>query len=807
MLGRLVNDLRHAVRVLIRSPKFSLTVVMTLAIGIAINVANFSIVNSFVFRPQPYEDPDELVHVWRSDRKLDFEQGRFSLPTIQQLAQACESCEEMAAYNYFGANLAGGDTLPEGLTVSRLTQNMLPLLGVEAALGRTFTDDDVTSGQSLLLSHGVWQRRFGGRSDVLDETVLLNDEPFTVVGVMPADFKFPFGGVKAWVVVQPHLDKWGWDYRNFMPVVRLGPGAEREQLQAELESLSQGIWSEHYAGETGEPYVNTAPLREALLFLSDMIHLMLVLLTVANIFVLLIICTNVANLFLVRAINREREIAVRAALGAGRLSLVRQLLVEGLVLALVGGAFGVLLAHWLLTMAGPLIPEDLYRVGDIGIDGMALLFSLLISVLTVASFALPPALRAAKADLGLALKEGSSGTGASVRTRRSQSALVVAQVGLAVVLLVSTLLAVRSFANMDGVDPGFEPENVLTMGLALPSASFPEGEQVAEFHRDALGRVESLPGVQSAAFTSPLPMNFETWGLQFTIEGRDNPSGDQLNAGLQYVSPGYFETMSIALLGGREFSDQDDLDSQRVAVVNQSMAERFWPEGDPIGQRLRFESGGSEVVASIVGVVADTKRIFLNDDEEAMAYFSQTQSPRHTPYMVIKTAGDPVSMTASVRDQIWSVRPNLPLSAVRSMQQVVDESLRPWRWSALILGAFSVFALILAGIGIYGVVAYATSLRTTEIGVRMAMGAQPNDIFRFVLRQALILSGIGIVLGGLVSVMMTRMMASFLFGIGSTDPSTYLAVMATLGSVALVAAMAPAMKASRTHPSVALRYD
>jgi putative ABC transport system permease protein len=466
-----------------------------------------------------------------------------------------------------------------------------------------------------------------------------------------------------------------------------------------------------------------------------------------------------------------------------------------------------LLAHWLLTMAGPLIPEDLYRVGDIGIDGMALLFSLLISVLTVASFALPPALRAAKADLGLALKEGSSGTGASVRTRRPQSALVVAQVGLAVVLLVSTLLAVRSFANMDGVDPGFEPENVLTMGLALPSASFPEGEQVAEFHRDALGRVESLPGVQSAAFTSPLPMNFETWGLQFTIEGRDNPSGDQLNAGLQYVSPGYFETMSIALLGGREFSDQDDLDSQRVAVVNQSMAERFWPEGDPIGQRLRFESGGSEVVASIVGVVADTKRIFLNDDEEAMAYFSQSQSPRQTPYLVVKTSGDPVAMTASVRDQIWSVRPNLPLSAVRSMQQVVDESLRPWRWSALILGAFSVFALILAGIGIYGVVAYATSLRTTEIGVRMAMGAQPNDIFRFVLRQALILSGIGIVLGGLVSVMMTRMMASFLFGIGSTDPSTYLAVMATLGSVALVAAMAPAMKASRTHPSVALRYD
>jgi len=807
MPGRLTNDLRHAVRVLSKSPRFSFTVLLTLAVGIAINVANFSIVNSFLLRPLPYPDPDELVHVWRSDRKLDFEQGRFSLPTIQQFQQACESCQDIAAYNYFGANLAGGDALPEGLTVSRITQNMLPLLGAGTAMGRGFTDDDVASGKSLLLSHGLWQRRYGGRSDVIGEAVLLNDEPFTIVGVMPADFNFPYGGVKAWVVVQPHLDEWDWDYRNFMPIVRLKPGVERGQLAAELDSLARGIWSEHYAGETGEPYVTVAPLREALLFLADMIQLMLVLLTVANIFVLLIICTNLANLFLVRAINREREIAVRAALGAGRLSLVRQLLVEGLVLALVGGAVGVLLAHWFLTLTAPLIPEDLYRVGQIGIDGAALLFSLLISVLTVASFALPPALRAAKADLGLALKEGSSGTGASVHTRRSQSVLVVTQVGLAVVLLVGTLLAVRSFANMDGVDPGFEPEHVLTMGLTLPTAGFPGSEEVAAFQRDALEQVESLPSVESAAFTSPLPMNFETWSLQFTIEGRDNPSGEKLDAGLQYVSPEYFDTMGIAVLSGREFTDRDALDTPRVAIINQSMAERFWPNQIPIGQWITFESNDDEIRASIVGVVADTKRIFLSDEEEAMAYFSQTQSPRQTPYLVVKTAGDPLAVAASVRNQIWSVRPNLPLSAVRSMQQVVDESLRPWRWSALILGVFSAFALLLAGIGIYGVVAYATSLRTTEIGVRMAMGAEPRDIFRFVLRQALILSGIGIVLGGLLSAVITKMMASFLFGIGASDPVTYLAVMATLGTVSVVAAMAPAMRASQTHPSAALRYD
>jgi predicted permease len=280
-----------------------------------------------------------------------------------------------------------------------------------------------------------------------------------------------------------------------------------------------------------------------------------------------------------------------------------------------------------------------------------------------------------------------------------------------------------------------------------------------------------------------------------------------LDAGLQFVSPGYFEAMGVSLMEGRDFADRNDLEAPRVAIINQSMAERFWPGESPVGHQIRYVSGEDEVTATIEGVVADTKRIFLSDDELEMVYLSQTQRPRHTPYLVVKTAGDPVAMTASVREQIWSVQPNLPLSAVRSMEQVVDESLRPWSWSALILGAFSIFALILAGIGIYGVVAYATSLRTMEIGVRMAMGAQPADIFRFVLRKVLILAGIGITLGGVVSIFITRLMASFLYGIGATDPTTYLAAMAILGSVALVAAMAPAMRASRTPPSVALRYD
>jgi putative ABC transport system permease protein len=801
-----LRDLRHTVRVLVRSPRFSLTVILTLAIGIGVNVANFSIVESFLFRPLRYDNPDELVHLYRVDKAKGNDQLRFSLPSFVDLQDRATSFQSLAAYNYFGANLAGGGTEALGLTISRMSGNMFEVLGVEAAHGRTFNPADAVDGRIIVLSHGLWQRHFGGREELVGQTIEIDEEPYAVIGVMPLDFNFPFGGVKAWVPIDAHDARWDREVQNFMPVARLQPDIALGQAEAELASLYTDIQQQHYPDDE---HIGTQvkPLRESLLFLYDMVRLMLALLSVASAFLLLIICTNIANLFLLRAITREREVAVRAALGAGRMSLVRKLLAEGLVLALVGGALGALMAFWLLRVLAPVIPEDLYHVGEIGLDGSALVFSLLVSLVTVAVFAVPPALRAFKADLTLSLKDAGSSTQGSVKARRSQDFLVVAQVAVAATLLVGTALAVRSFINMHDVESGFDLDQVLTVQMTVPKTAYPEPVQVTEFHRQVLERVGSLPGVESAAFIQPLPMNFETWDVEIEVEGRDQPDGRKPSVGEHFVSSEYFAAMGMPLLRGRSFGDQDDLEAPTAVIVNQTMADRFWPGGSPLGERIRYEQAGEEKVATVIGVVGDTKRMFLNDDDQAIAYFSQSQRPYRGNFLVVRTSGDPLAATAEVRGQIWSVRSNLPLSAIRSMRQVVDQSMRPWTWSAMILAVFAAFALFLAGLGIYGVVGYAASQRTSEIGVRMALGAVPRDILRLILKKALTLAGVGVTLGGVAALGLSRAMGTVLYGVGANDPATYGLVLIVLGAVAVVASLAPAVQAARVDPAIALRHE
>jgi putative ABC transport system permease protein len=801
-----LRDLRHTVRVLVRSPRFSLTVILTLAIGIGVNVANFSIVESFLFRPLRYDNPDELVHLYRVDKAKGNDQLRFSLPSFVDLQDRATSFQSMAAYNYFGANLAGGGTEALGLTISRMSGNMFEVLGVEAAHGRTFNPADAVDGRIIVLSHGLWQRHFGGREGLVGQTIEIDEEPYVVIGVMPPDFNFPFGGVKAWVPIDAHDARWDREVQSFMPVARLQPDIALGQAEAELASLYTDIQQQHYP-DNQHIGTQVKPLRESLLFLYDMVRLMLALLSVASAFLLLIICTNIANLFLLRAITREREVAVRAALGAGRMSLVRKLLAEGLVLALVGGALGALMAFWLLRVLAPVIPEDLYRVGEIGLDGSALVFSLLVSLVTVAVFAVPPALSAFKADLTLSLKDAGSSTQGSVKARRSQDFLVVAQVAVAATLLVGTALAVRSFINMRDVESGFDLDQVLTVQMTVPKTAYPESVQVAEFHRQVLERVGSLPGVESAAFVQPLPMNFETWDVEIEVEGRDQPDGRKPSVGEHFVSSEYFAAMGMPLLRGRTFGDQDDLEAPTAVIVNQTMADRFWPGGSPLGERIRYEQAGEEKVATVIGVVGDTKRMFLNDDDQAIAYFSQSQRPYRGNFLVVRTSGDPLAATAEVRGQIWSVRSNLPLSAIRSMRQVVDQSMRPWTWSAMILAVFAAFALFLAGLGIYGVVGYAASQRTSEIGVRMALGAVPRDILRLILKKALTLAGVGVTLGGVAALGLSRAMGTVLYGVGANDPATYGLVLIVLGAVAVVASLAPAVQAARVDPAIALRHE
>jgi predicted permease len=805
-MADLLRDLRHSLRALGKSPRFTLTVILTLAIGIGVNVANFSIVESFLFRPLRYDSPDELVHLYRVDKAKGNDELRFSMPSFIDLEERATSFQGMAAYNYFGANLAGGGAEALGLTISRMSSNMFEVLGIEAEHGRTFSPADAVGGRTIVLGHGLWQRHFGGREEIVGQTIEIDEEPYVVIGVMPADFNFPFGGVKAWVPIDEHDARWDREVQNFMPVARLQHDVTLGQAEAELETLYADIQHQHYPEEE---HIGTQvkPLRESLLFLYDMVRLMLALLTVASAFLLLIICTNIANLFLLRAITREREVAVRAALGAGRMSLVRKLLAEGLVLALVGGALGALMAFWLLRVLAPVIPEDLYRVGEIGLDGSALVFSLLVSLATVAVFAVPPALRAFKADLTLSLKDAGASTQGSVKTRRSQDILVVAQVAVAATLLVGTALAVRSFVNMRDVESGFDLDRVLTVQMTVPEAAYPEPVQVAEFHRQVLERVGSLPGVESAAFIQPLPLNFESWDVEIAVEGRDQPDGRKPSVGEHFVSAEYFAAMGMPLLRGRTFDEQDDLEAQTVVIVNETMADRFWPAASPVGERIRYDQAGEEKVGTVIGVVGDTKRLFLNDEDQAIAYFSQSQRPFRANFLVVRTSGDPLAATPEVRGQIWSVRPNLPLSTIRSMRQVVDQSMRPWTWSALILAIFAAFALFLAGLGIYGVVGYAASQRTSEIGVRMALGAVPRDILRLILKKALTLAGVGVTVGGLAALGLSRAMGTVLFGVGANDPTTYALVLAVLGVVAVIASLAPAVKAARVDPAIALRHE
>ncbi len=805
-MGDLIRDLRLAARVLLKNPKFSVTVILTLAIGIGVNVANFSIVNAFLLRPLRYEEPNRLVHLFRVNKERGHDELRFSLPTVDDLKASSTLFEDIAAYNYFGGNLSSGDGDPEGLMVGRLTSNMFTVLGVEAASGRTFAPEDALSGTVAILSHGLWQRRFNGRADVLGESLTLDEKPITVIGVMPPDFNFPFGGVKLWVPVQPADARFDRGNRNFMPVARLREGVTRTQATAELAIHFEAIRQQHYLDD---PVTTTrlTPLRQALLFLFDMVRGLMILLTVASGFVLLIICSNIANLFLVRAIQKEREVAIRSALGAGRLPLVRELLAEGLVLAIVGAALGSLLAHWAVGLAAPAIPEDLYRVGEIGIDAGVLAFSLLVSLMTVAAFALPPALQTFKTDLSLALRDASAATLGNIKARKLQNLLVVSQIALAAVLLVGTTLAVRSFSNMRDIDPGFDADRVLTMNLDLPRVAYPDKERVAGFQQELISRIEALPGVEAAGLTAPIPLNFESWGIALKIDGREQPEGEEIFANKQYVTPGYFASMGIRILEGRSFSLRDNFEAERVVVINQTFANKLWPGQSALGERIRFEQGDEERVASIVGVVADTKQMFLNDGDDKLLYLSQTQSPYRGSYLVVRAKSEPLALTASVREQIWALRSSLPVSEVRSMRRIVDESLKPWRWSAMMLSGFSFFALLLAGIGIYGVVAYTTTQRTGEIGVRMALGARPVDILRLILEKALTLAGVGVGTGAVAAFALSRGMASFLYGIHAGDPLTYILVLLTLAIIAVAAATAPALRAARIEPSRALRAD
>jgi len=810
------QDLRYGARLLVRSPGFAAVAILTLAVGIAAATAAFSVTNAFLWRSLPFDRPENLVHVWQTDPEHGGSELRVSVPNFLDWREQSTVFEDLGGYFYQDYNLTGregpaGEEQPVRVMVGRLTPNLLNVLGARPALGRGFLADEDQTGKDrvVLASHTFWQRHFAGDPQALGKTVTLDGEPYTVVGVMPPDFVFPLKATQLWSPLS--LDRWRSQRGTNGPLLvvgRLRSEVNLEKAQADLGTLMKRLEKEHPTTNQGKG-ANVVPLRKALLFFYDMLQTTFAVIFAAAGFILLMVCANVGNLLLARATGRWREIAIRSAIGGGRSRLVRQLLTESVLLALAGGVGGAALAYGLAAAAGPLFPEDLYRVGEVAVDGRALGFALTVSFLAALVFGLAPAVETTRLNLSENLKEGDRSGSAGLRSRRLRSALVVAQVSLATLLLVGSALMVQSLLRLRGVAPGFNPENVLTAELVLPSSKYASDREQNVFYEQALERLRTVPGVESAAAVYPLPLNFESLSQSFTIEGRPPAQpGEKLDAGVFWITSDYFRVMQIPLQRGRVFSGEDNDESSAVVVINQTMAERFWPGSDPVGRAVRLDPGTpNEKQAVVVGVVGDSKQFLMNEEPVSLLYLPQLQHSTRRRFLAVRAAGDPLALVPGLRRELAAVDPGQPLTAIRSLNQVVEESLGPWAGGTLVIALLGAGAVFLAALGIYGLISYSMAQRRHELGVRMTLGAGARDIWSLVLRQGLALTASGAALGLAAAAGLTRLMQALLYGVSALDPLTFVATPLLLGTVAIVAALLPARRATRVDAMIALRCE
>jgi predicted permease len=811
-LEEIWQDLRYGGRMLRTNPGFTSIAVITLALGIGANTAIFSVVNAVLLRPLQYSDPDRLVQVWQNFPQLGANQVTVSAPEFLDYKGQNRVFERMAAFRPQGYILTGGSE-PERIFGARVSADLFPLLGVAPALGRTFLheEDQIGGPRAVILSHGLWQRRFGSDATLIGKSLTLDGESFTVVGVMPPGFQFPPQRQnELWANVPfdaNDLNRRGW--RPLGVIARLKSGVSADQATAELKTIAgrfpaSGPVPSAYAVSLQEQVVGR--VRRALLVMLGAVS-----------FVLLIACANVANLLLSQAAARQREMAIRAAVGAGRARLIRQLFVEGLPLSLLGGGVGLLLAVWIVKLLVSVNPGNLPRANEIGIDLRTLMFTLSVSLLTGVVFGLAPAWQFSKLDLNQALKEGGRGTSVSFSRFSMRSILLVSQVALSLTLLIGAGLMINSFARLLRVDPGFDPRGVLTMQIALPQSKYSEIQQRAFFFEQALERIRRLPGVQSAGMTSALPLTGSP-DFGFTIEGR-TPSapGDVPQTNWRAISPDYLRTMGIPLRRGRYFSEQDHEKAAGVAIINETMARRFWPDGDPLGKRIKL--GGPTRPypwMEIVGIVGDVKHDGLDapvTPELYMPYaqtpFSQMPAGLRFPAMslVARNGSDHDSLAAATRAEIKALDKDQPITNIRTLDQLLANSISQHRFYLLLLAFFAAIALALAAIGLYGVVSYTVKQRTQEIGVRMAFGAQAGDVLRLIIKFGMKLTLIGALIGLAGALALTRLMKTLLFDVSATDPLTFASITALLALVALLACFVPARRATKVDPLVALRNE
>jgi putative ABC transport system permease protein len=807
----IIQDLRYSIRTLLKKPLFAAITIITLALGIGANTAIFSVIDAVLLRPLPYRDADKLVIVWERSRRSERQWNVANPANFADWSEQNSVFSDMAAFTDQTANLTG-DGEPEEVGCQFATPNLFSVLGVNAIRGRALTPEDGKPGQPdvVVISYGLWQRRFGGEDDVIGRRILLNGTEATVVGVMPADFKWfikqgstsgkPAEMWSPFPITQDVRVRRG---RYLTVVARLNPDATLQQAQSEMTMIGNRL-EEHYNSFNAGWGVNVVPLREQL---SGEVKLTLLLLFAAVGFVLLIACANVANLLLAQASSRGKEMALRTALGAGRGRIIRQLLTESVLLATLGGAFGLLLAVWGVEALRSFIPPELINLQNVKLNAPVLAFTFGVSILTGILFGMVPAIHASRSNLNDALKEGSHTVGGS-RNRRIRNAFVVAEIALSLVLLIGAGLMLRSFARLQAVEPGFNPQNLLTMRVRMTGDRYAQDNRRIEFVKQAVERIKELPGVEEAGAVSFLPFAGPGAGTGFEIEGQPKPEpGQGPTTKVCVTDANYFTAMQIPLKRGRLYTPQEAVQMRHVVLINESLARRYFPNEESIGKRIMIHMKQDNEPTEIIGIVADSKFTNLEGDVEPMVYWPHSELVYSSMTFVVRTKGDALSLAGPARDVIRALDANQPIADVRTMESLLSGTLGRARFSALLLTIFAVVAMILASVGIYGVMSYSVTQRTHELGIRIALGAKARDVIQLIVGQGMLLALIGVTIGLVASFFLTRLISTLLFGVSATDILTFAAVSLLLAGVALIACFVPARRAAKTDPMVALRYE
>jgi putative ABC transport system permease protein len=802
------RDLRFGVRLLTKTPGFTAVALATLALGIGAATSIFSVVDAVVFKPLPFRDPDRVLVLWEKNPSLNRFRMAVAVGNFREWSQQARMVEGVAGVFDARINLTGGPNGrvdPEELKVERVSASMFPMLGVQPILGRAFQPDEDRPGHGnfALLSQSLWERKFAADPLIAGKTIRLRDQPYTVVGVLPLGFGVLDPSVDVYVPLalnanDPHFT----GARMLMVVARLRPGATLDQAKNEMETLGARLEQTNPAVNRGwRP--NLFPIQDELF--GNVQKSMLVLLGAVG-FLLLMACANVANLQLAHGAARQKEIAIRAALGATRRRLVAQLLCESILLALAGGALGLALARGGVALVARLGPASIPRLTQATVDGRLFLFAFAVSVLTGILFGMAPAVQGSRANLNAALTEAGRGGTAGRAARRLRSALVVAEIALALLVLIGAGLLMRSFARLRHIDPGFQPQGLLTLRVPLGGGRNNAIERRVAFFRQVTDRVAALPGVRSVGAVSELPLAGLGLGSMFWIDGRPLPSPEQRPLAMtRGVTPDYFRTIGIPLIAGRFFHDADTAASQPVAIIDSTLAKRFWPQGGAIGGRVITDA--NEKVEEIVGVVGKVKPDKLDGDDWPTIYMPHSQKHDQTMILVVRTAGEPMAAAPAVVRTVHDLDAEQPVADVRPMDRVVDEAVAGARFNTVALAIFAAIAFLLAAIGIYGVISYDVTARTNEIGIRMALGAERRDVVKLILGHGARLAAYGIAIGLALAFGLTRLMASMLFGVSPRDFYTYAAISALLGAVALAGSYLPARRAMALEPAAALRHE